>query len=73
MRILKVLSLLAALALLGGAVLDAQTGLVREVLSAAADAGAKKPKLNPDYMHATKAGPLIHFKDEDLGGKDAGK
>jgi hypothetical protein len=54
MRLLKALSLFAALALLGGAVLDAQTGLVRTALGAGTDAGTVK------FMPATKAAPLIH-------------
>lgn len=70
MRPLKVLSLLAALALLGGAVLDAQTGLVRQALTASPDAG-KKLKANPAnnsgnsdlYVPASKAGPLIRPRD----------
>ena len=72
MRLLKLLSLLAALALLGGAVLDAQTGLVRQALTAAPDAG-KRPLdvLNGNnslsdtnlYMPASKSGPLIRSRD----------
>lgn len=72
MRLLKVLSLIAALALLGGAVLDAQTGLVRQALTAAPDAGKKPPNARGDnnalgnadlYMPASKAGPLIRSRD----------
>lgn len=71
MKLLKALSLLAALALLGGAVLDAQTGMIREVLSGTPDAGKNQAAQQDDsYMHATKAAPLIHVKKEV---KDAGK
>ena len=62
MRLLKALSLLAALGLLGGAVLDAQTGLVRQALGAAPDAGRKggtNADLGDLYVPASKAGPLI--------------
>ena len=62
MRLLKALSLFAALALLSGAVIDAQTGLVRQVLSKTPDAG-KKARLDDSYLNATKAGPLIRERD----------
>ena len=61
MRILKVLSLLAAVALLSGAVLDAQTGLVRQVLTGSPDAGKKKTGLgnaaleDDSYLHGLLA------------------
>lgn len=79
MRLLKAFSLLAFLTLLSGVVLDAQTGLVRQVLRGAPDAG--KPKTHDGenvtgaddlYVPATKAAPVFRpqkaAKDKD-GGK----
>lgn len=62
MKILKALSLLAALALLGGAVLGASDGALKQVLGAGADAG--KPKL--EYIPASKAGPFIPRRETEL-------
>ncbi len=76
MRLLRVLSLLAFLALLSGVVLDAQTGLVRQVLTGAPDAGKLKSYDEENggdvYAPATKAAPVFR-PQKAAASKDAGK
>ena len=69
MRFLKVLSLLAALTLLSGAVLDAQTGLVRQLVGAAPDGGRAEEL----YVPATKSAPVFRPQQKPVAEKDAGR